>query len=365
MSKIEQKLEKIKQIYEDYGYPNINRMKDILKRENISITNELLQSFYYKNKTAQLHKRPPPNKKGYPIVSTNTNMIFQMDLLDFQKFAHSNNNYKWILIAIDVFTRKAYAQPIKTKSADDTLQGMKKIFDVSGFPKKLYTDQGKEYKGGVKKYLDDNKVIHIVNDLHDHRVLGVVDAFSKTIKQMLYKHMTNTESTRWIDVLNKFINNYNNTKHATINMTPNEAEKRPSDTLKAHYERVKDIIKKQSFNIGDTVRVLKERRIFDKGYAMKWREKPQKITAQEGLYYILDDGNRYRGDRLQKIHKDSVVHNDKIKEVDKERKIQRELNKEGVEKENIIQFAPVIPQNEVNRPKRNRKQVDTGFMVRQ
>ena len=44
---------------------------------------------------------------------------FQMDIFDLSKYKSSNSNYKYILACIDVFTRKAYAKPMKNKNIDN------------------------------------------------------------------------------------------------------------------------------------------------------------------------------------------------------------------------------------------------------
>ena len=53
--------------------------------------------------------------------------IFQIDLLDYTKYSRTNKGYKWILICVDVFTRKAYAIPMKDKTAKLTEEAFKQI----------------------------------------------------------------------------------------------------------------------------------------------------------------------------------------------------------------------------------------------
>jgi hypothetical protein len=39
-----------------------------------------------------------------------------MDLLDMSNYSRQNKGYKWILLAIDTFTIKAYAEKFKNKT---------------------------------------------------------------------------------------------------------------------------------------------------------------------------------------------------------------------------------------------------------
>ena len=68
-----------------------------------------------------LHK---PVRKKFPTAPT---LVFgrdeqwQMDLVDMQKLSKWNKGYKYMLTVIDVFSKVAWAEPLKTKSTKDML----------------------------------------------------------------------------------------------------------------------------------------------------------------------------------------------------------------------------------------------------
>ena len=64
-----------------------------------------------------------------------------MDILDMQKFYTKNQHHKYILVMIDIFSRRGIGVPIKSKSADDTLAGIKKAFKYLGTPKIIASDK--------------------------------------------------------------------------------------------------------------------------------------------------------------------------------------------------------------------------------
>ena len=102
-----------------------------------------------------------------------------------------------------------------------------------------------------------------MNEVGDHNVLGIIDRFAKTIKEKIYKHFSNNDNTKWVDKLNNIVENYNNTPHATLNnMTPNEAAKYASDTLKIHEKRVNEVNRPEPLKVGDIVRTLNKRKTF-------------------------------------------------------------------------------------------------------
>ena len=47
--------------------------------------------------------------------------------MDFSDVSTTNNNYKYTLLCIDVFTRKAYAVPLKTKNMNEVINAFNQI----------------------------------------------------------------------------------------------------------------------------------------------------------------------------------------------------------------------------------------------
>ena len=89
-----------------------------------------------------LHK---PARKKFITHKTRTshqNSQWQADLNDM--ITYKEGNYRYILTVIDVFTRYAWARPLKTKTGEEVVQAFAEIFK-EGIPHYLQTDQGKEF----------------------------------------------------------------------------------------------------------------------------------------------------------------------------------------------------------------------------
>ena len=69
------------------------------------------------------------------------------DLLKVIKIAKSNCGYRYLLAVIDVFSKYAWVEPVKTKSGQDVTIAFEKILKQSEGrqPHKLQTDHGKEF----------------------------------------------------------------------------------------------------------------------------------------------------------------------------------------------------------------------------
>ena len=55
---------------------------------------------------------------------------------------------------------------------------------------------------------------------------SVVERCSRTMKQKMFKYFTANNTNKYIDVLDDFVERYNNTRHSSIKMTPVEASKK-------------------------------------------------------------------------------------------------------------------------------------------
>jgi len=56
----------------------------------------------------------------------------------------------------------------------------------------------------------------------------IVDCFNKTLKGRMYREFTARGSHEWVSILPKLVDEYNNSKHRIISMTPIQADANPS-----------------------------------------------------------------------------------------------------------------------------------------
>ena len=194
----------------------------------------------------------------FPITSYAPYEHLQIDLLDLSNIATTNSYYKYLLVSIDVFTRKALVVPLKFKNTESVLAGMKTI--VNSFkPKIITTDNGKEYiNKELQSLLKEHNIEHRFVDVNQHGSLGLVDRYCRTLRGLINKFCTSHKTTRYIDVLEKLVDNYNNTYHSTIKCSPNEAEKYVDEIntiMLTKYAKAK--VKETTFIIGDKVRHLR------------------------------------------------------------------------------------------------------------
>ena len=93
----------------------------------------------------------------------------------------------------------------------------------------------------------------------------VAERFIRTLKNKIFKQMVATSKNVYFNVLDEFVNKYNNTVHTTI-------KAKPIDVAGDSYAKYnKDFNKKNpKFKNGDNVRISKYKNIFAKGYHQNW-----------------------------------------------------------------------------------------------
>ena len=79
------------------------------------------------------------------------------------KLASQNNGLKYLLVAVDIFSRFVRVQTMKKKYAKGTLQAFRKMISRKNTPEKLLVVKGTEYGGTFKticKETDHQKLHH-------------------------------------------------------------------------------------------------------------------------------------------------------------------------------------------------------------
>ena len=137
-----------------------------------------------------------------------------------QSLSKYNKGFKYLLCAIDLFSKYAWVIPIKNKKGTSIVNAFKKIIsERQRKPNKIWVDQGSEfYNQSFKDFLKINN-IEMYSTYNEGKSV-VAERFIRTLKNKIFKHMTIISKNVYIDVLNDIVNKCNNTIHRTIKMRP-------------------------------------------------------------------------------------------------------------------------------------------------
>ena len=159
------------------------------------------------------------------VIVNDIDEIWAADLVDMQSFSKFNNGTKYLLMVIDVFSKYGWIVPLKSKTGVDVANALSKIFN-SEMPgsasnrrcSKMWVDKGKEFYNkhvkalGIQLYFTENE-----------EKSSVVERWNRTTKEKMFKYFSANNTKKYIDILDEMVNNYKNTKHSSIKITPVEA----------------------------------------------------------------------------------------------------------------------------------------------
>ncbi len=157
--------------------------------------------------------------KGPRVIVPTKGYLFNSDTANLVSYAADNKGYKYILILIDILTRHAWTKPLKSLKSQETTQALLEILPPQA--EKLRTDGGSEYKGGLDSVLRKRGIDHFRTT--NAQKACFAERLIRTLKSLLLKYMEQTNSHRWVHVLQTFTTSYNNSYHRSIDTTPYDA----------------------------------------------------------------------------------------------------------------------------------------------
>lgn len=309
--------ERLKTIYYDSrhsaGYSSIKKLAEASGESESNVRKWL--------KAQPTHTLHAPARKHYPTrryVVHDIDEQWQADLADVSLLSKRNKGYNFILTVIDLFSRYAWARPLKSKRGDEVAKAFKSIFNEGRIPKRIQTDQGKEFENRHVRTLFQEYDIELFSVKSAYKA-AVVERFNRTLKTRLWRYFTANMTQKWTNVLQDSVHAYNNSVHRMIKMKPADVSVDDVDKLRdLQHKRKKPPKGRMDVKVGDKVRISKVKSVFEKGYLANWTEEIFTVTSINTKYrpttYKLKDyngeiieGSFYRHEIEPIIHDDDDV----------------------------------------------------------
>ena len=298
---------KIKTPYDALAYGAIKTKKTL----------GLGNNFTMENLSQELNK-PTINKfPRQKVIIKYIDETHSSDLVDMTQYLKMNKGYKYIFTNIDVFSKIAYAFPLKSKKIQDIKPCFEKIFKKNK-PKYIWSDKESAFLSKeMQQFFKDNNVK--IYHTNSHLKAVVIERFNRSLRELMMKEFVKNNNTVWYNILPKLIKIYNNRYHSTIKMKPIEVNKSNEKYIKENIYTYDKTNKIPKFKINDLVRIsLKRRDFFDKSSGnIKWSEelfKIHSINRSNVITYKIKDlndntieGNFYEK-KLQKTKNNSEVY---------------------------------------------------------
>ena len=137
------------------------------------------------------------------------------------------------MCVIDTFSKFAWVEPLKNKSSKSIAYSLQQIICREGSPSIISSDNGSEFVNEDFIQLCSRFSIKHQTSLPYHpQAQGQIERFNATIKNTIFKYLTDYESKRYIDNLQFLVYSYNTSVHNTTKKTPFEVHKRRYESFK-------------------------------------------------------------------------------------------------------------------------------------
>lgn len=247
-----------------------------------------------------LHREYKQPKVYNPYYVHKRREQVQGDLIDISQLAEDNDGVKFLLVLIDIFTKKLWVYALKSKSGAVTkaaLQTWLQSLDTP--PDQLVTDRGREFENvQVQNLLRSQNVEW--NMAYGTLKACIAERVNKSLQILIFKYLTENESRRYIDQLDNLVKTYNKRGHRTLEgMSPEEADlpENEEDVMRIFHARyakaAEHRTKNFKFKIGDTVRLktMPKSKISGRAYDQQFKGEYFRVTRINrtlpiALYYL-------------------------------------------------------------------------------
>ena len=252
------------------------------KKGNSDITRDQIKHWLDKQENNTLFTPVRRKFKRRKIITSGVDTEWAVDVAYVDNISEYNQNVKYLLFCIDVFSKYLFIEPLKGKSGADVVKALQSVFEKGRIPVSIHVDKGKEFHNRSVGKLLKNQDIKLFSTENDDIKSSICERVIRTIKNKLYKLFQSRQSYVYIDVLQDIVKSYNHTPHRGIGYKlPSEVTKENEELIWLRQMRSQNLNYPPSnfkFKIGQLVRLAYKRYKFNRDYHEKWTTELFKIT---------------------------------------------------------------------------------------
>ncbi|KAF9762011.1 Transposon Tf2-11 polyprotein [Nosema granulosis] len=204
------------------GHGSVNSMKyALLKKYRWNNCNQDIEEFVKSCEVCQKEKPAQEDRGNIALVTNKMGDLWEVDIVG--PLRESEQVFKYILTMIDHYTKITEVALLYTKDMESVLAIIdRKICRKYGVPKKILTDNGKEFKNGLcQKYAREMGFEWKYGSPYNPTTTGLVERFNKTLVGKLRK-ITHFGKFDWARCLDKANKAYLYSFHRAIGCVPLE-----------------------------------------------------------------------------------------------------------------------------------------------
>ena len=138
----------LKKLYYDKKFPGsysgLGKFYQEVKKRYPKVKRETVRNFLQAESSYALHKPIVKPKVYRKTLAFHKNDLWQIDLLDLQKFSAENGGYKYLCVIIDCFSRFVWVKPLLNKTGLSLRKALS-LLTMNERPSLIQADQGTEF----------------------------------------------------------------------------------------------------------------------------------------------------------------------------------------------------------------------------
>uniref|UniRef100_A0A1Y1N5I8 Integrase catalytic domain-containing protein n=1 Tax=Photinus pyralis TaxID=7054 RepID=A0A1Y1N5I8_PHOPY len=273
------------------GFGGVSSLSSALKNR---YSTEDVKAWLQKQEAYTVHKPVKRKFQRNKYIVNNMFELWQADLCDMRSLAKNNRGYNYILTVIDVFSKKAWARPLKQKTANSIIEAFSSIFEeCDNTPENIQTDKGKEFvAASVQQFFKKYNINYYVTHNPDVKAC-IIERLNRTLKTKMHRYFTYKNTFKYVDVLQDLVSAYNKSYHSSIKMAPDDVNE--ENILKVWQNLYAKGFGKETrpiYKVGQHVRITRTKYHFEKGYESNFSQEVFKIIKvikrRPPVYRIVD-----------------------------------------------------------------------------
>jgi hypothetical protein len=242
-----------------------------------------------------LHKPARVRWNRRPTIVAGVGEQAQADLMDVRSHREANNGITFILTVVDVFSKKAWAYPLRSKSGLHVSEALDKLLTEQSFAK-LQTDKGTEFYNEQVRRVLRREGVELFSSENETIKASLVERFNRTLRGKIHRHLTATNGRAFVENIEDMVRSYNFTRHTSTGLAPVEVgNDNQEEVWYRLYERQdwSKLKKKPKLSVGNHVRISSARMAFERGYTPNWSREIFVVTEVRAtvvpIVYAVED----------------------------------------------------------------------------
>lgn len=231
---------RLKQLQEKVGNVGVDKLFRAAKKDGLKVTRDLVKDYLSTDAPSQVFKKLPDSQGKTGAEAQGFRL--QADLIDYsrRKATWEGVSYSYVLVIIDVASRRVWALPLKTKApqhvAGPLYRLLRSIKNSPGIDDLgvLTTDKDNAFTNQAANVLESQGVTHRTHDpKEDVNAASVLDRAIQTIKRRLAMSLAaKGRAAPWPSRVAEVVKQYNSTSHPALHGDEPEDFNKPGHGVK-------------------------------------------------------------------------------------------------------------------------------------